>query len=162
MSVGAAGALLQSGSRQPPAAVPASAATIPLTTVAISDIRPTELALFVRNIRATAPGHTPGQMPVAGAMAAPHGRLVDSGGSEMGMFSGGLLPGSAGQIAFQRFVFTNGTLIGMGSGALAGEEYAVVGGTGIYAGAIGTYRTQLHLGSHGTDAEFTFNISGVR
>jgi hypothetical protein len=163
VSVGAAGALLQSGSRQTADRMPVAAtAHSPLTPVPMPDVRPTELALFIRNVRASSPGQAPGQLPGAGTPAAPHGRLVDANGTDLGVFSGGLLAGSAGQIAFQRFVFSNGTLIGMGSGSLAGEEYAVVGGTGVYAGVVGTYQTQLHLGTNGKDAEFTFNISGVR
>jgi hypothetical protein len=151
---------VQSGGRQAPAAVATTTAPVQHTT-ALPDLRPTELALFVRNLRVSSSGQ-PGQLPAAGATTSPHGRLVDASGIELGTFVGGLLPGSAGQIAFQRFVFPDGTLIGMGSGSLAGEEYAVVGGTGIYAGAVGTYQTNLHLGSHGRDAEFTFNITGVR
>ena len=50
----------------------------------------------------------------------------------------------------------------MGSGGLDGEEYAVVGGTGRYAGAIGTYVAQVRPGVHGRDAEFQISITGTR
>jgi len=62
----------------------------------------------------------------------------------------------------QRFTFADGTIIGMGSGSLDGEEYAVVGGTGRFAGAIGTYTARIRPGAYRRDAEFQITISGTR
>jgi len=123
---------------------------------------PARLSVVVHDVRFTAPTVRPGALPEAGAVASPHGALRDAAGQHVGGFSAGTLPGSAGQIAIQRFTFANGTIIGMGSGGLDGEEYAVVGGTGRYAGAIGTYTTQIRPGAYGRDAEFEITISGTR
>jgi hypothetical protein len=166
VGVTAAGAWLQSGGRQTPAAVPVAVHDpVPVPVPAartVPDLTATELSLFIRDIRFSSPGQRPGELPTGKTASAPHGTLVDSAGVTVGSFAGGLLPGSAGQIAFQRFVFPNGTLIGMGSGSFDGEDYAVVGGTGIYAGAVGTYQTKIQLGARGRDAEFTFNVAGAR
>ena len=155
VGVGISGTALQSAGRAGPVAVPAGA----VPPVAI---RPTELALFVRDVRFSSPGVKPGELPTGKVLTAPHGALVDASGTVLGSFSGGLLPGSSGQLGFQRFVFAGGTLIGMGSGSLVDEEYAVVGGTGRYAGASGTYSTKIQPGNHGRDAEFRFNVTGMR
>lgn len=154
VGAGIAGSALQ-GEGRTAIAVPAAAAP-PMA------VRPTELALFVRDVRFSSTAARPGELPTGKVLSAPHGALVDHSGAVLGTFSGGLLPGSSGQIGFQRFVFAGGTLIGMGSGNLADEEYAVVGGTGQYAGAIGTYTTRLQPGTRGRDAEFRFNVTGMR
>ena len=123
---------------------------------------PAQLTLVVHDVRFTSPSAKPGALPDAGAIASPHGALHDTAGQHLGRFSGGTLPGSGGQIAIQRFTFADGTIIGMGSGGLDREEYAVVGGTGRYAGAIGTYVAQVRPGAHGRDAEFQISVTGTR
>jgi hypothetical protein len=123
---------------------------------------PARLSLVVRDVRFTSPSTKPGALPDAGAIASPHGALHDATGQSLGRFSAGTLPGSGGQIAIQRFTFADGTIIGMGSGGLDGEEYAVVGGTGRYAGATGTYVAQLRPGAQGRDAEFQISVTGTR
>jgi hypothetical protein len=159
VGVGAAGAVLQSGQREASSTTSAAPAAAPVAGLSFTS---TDLSLYVRDVRYATPDLKPGELPTRSMFTSPHGRLEDSAGTVLGTFAGGVLPGSAGQIAFQRFVFPNGTIVGMGSGKLADEEYAVVGGTGIYAGAIGTYRTRLELGPRGNDAAFTFNVTGVR
>jgi hypothetical protein len=76
--------------------------------------------------------------------------------------SSGILPGSDSQVSVQRLTFSDGSLIGMGSGHLDGEEYAVVGGTGRFAGAIGSYMVTLQPGTSGRDAEFAISITGTK
>ena len=123
---------------------------------------PARLSLVVHDVRFTSPASKPGTLPEAGAIASPHGALHDAAGQQVGRFSGGTLPGAGDQIAIQRFALVDGTIIGMGSGRLDGEQYAVVGGTGRYAGAIGTYVAQIRSGAQGRDAEFLISITGTR
>jgi hypothetical protein len=155
VGVGVAGSIVGSGNRT----APTPATRGPAVPIAL---RPTEMAIYVRDVRFASPDQPAGALLGVRTFTAPHGELVDPAGTVVGSLSGGVLPGSAGQIGFQRFVFPGGTLIGMGSGSLAGEEYAIVGGTGAYAGAIGTYQTRLEAGARGRDAAFTFNVTGVR
>ena len=96
------------------------------------------------------------------APASPHGALVDAAGQTVGSFSAGVLAGSGGGISVQRFNLADGTIIGMGSGGLQGAEYAIVGGTGRYAGATGTYTTQLAAGARGRDAAFQISLTGTK
>ena len=159
--VGVASAVGQSGSRTIPVALPVGAAPLAFTPARASSPSgsATTLPLYVRDVRFTSPVFKPGELPDGSTPRSPHGTLVDADGVWVGTFTGGVLPGSAGQIALQRFVFADGSLIGMGSGSLADEEYAVVGGTGKFAGAIGSYTTKLEQGSVGRDAAFTFSLS---
>jgi len=101
-------------------------------------------------------------LPDFSSAMSPKGELEDATGGVVGRFSAGLLPGSDGQVAVQRFSFSEGSLIGMGSGLLDGEEYAVVGGTGRFAGAIGSYVVTLQPGEFGRDAEFVINLTGTK
>jgi hypothetical protein len=120
------------------------------------------MSMFVRDVRFTTPGLKPGTLPDFGSTMSPKGRLESSTGDHLGKFSSGLLPGSDGQVAVQRFTFSDGSLIGMGSGHLDGEEYAVVGGTGRFAGAIGSYKVTLQTGTSGRDAEFAISLTGTK
>ncbi len=142
--------------------VASTGVTLGTTQARVAPAGPTRLSLVVRDVRFAAAGAKPGTLREAGAAVSPHGALHDAAGQQLGRFSGGTLPGSDGQIAVQRFTFADGTIIGMGSGGLDGEEYAVVGGTGRYAGAVGTYVAQIRPGAHGRDADFQINITGTR
>ena len=94
--------------------------------------------------------------------ASPHGTLSDAEGRSVGSFSAGVLAGSGGGISVQRFTLADGTLIGIGSGALHGADYAIVGGTGRYSGATGSYTTQLTSGARGRDAAFRISLTGTK
>jgi len=136
---------------------PAAATGVaPLAPVTV----PQSISVYVRDVRFTAPDAKPGSFPDLGSVRSAHGQVVDAEGSVVGSLSGGILPGSAGQISVQQFAFTDGTLIGMGSGRLDDQEYAVVGGTGRFAGVSGSYITKLVSGDHGRDAEFLMNLTG--
>ena len=61
------------------------------------------------------------------------------------------------------FVFPKGTIVGMGTSVHGEAAFAIVGGTGIYAGAQGSYVAKQRLreqGGNGT-AEFTHDPSGI-
>ena len=117
------------------------------------------LTLFVRDVRFRASGPKPGALHEAHAPASPHGTLVDATGQTVGSFSAGILAGSGGGIAVQRFTLADGTILGMGSGSLKDSEYAIVGGTGRYAGARGTYTTQLASGVRGRGPSPSITLS---
>jgi hypothetical protein len=125
-------------------------------------LQPRPFSVYVRDIRFSAPDQKPGSLSGSGVFGVPHGRLQDEGGETLGSLSGGLLPGRAGQISVHRLTFGDGTLIGMGSGGLDEQEYAVVGGTGRFAGVSGSYFTKLQPGEYGRDAEFVITVAGTK
>jgi hypothetical protein len=129
---------------------------------AIPAAEPATLTLFVRDVRFRASAAKSGALHEARTPASPHGTLVDATGQAVGSFAAGVLAGSGGGLAVQRFTLTNGTLLGMGSGGLQGAEYAIVGGTGRYAGARGSYTTELISGARGRDAAFEINLMGTK
>ncbi len=120
------------------------------------------MTLIVRDVRFRASGTTVGALHASREPASPHGTLVDATGQTVGSFSAGVLAGSGGGIAVQRFTLADGTILGMGSGGLQGAEYAIVGGTGRYAGATGSYTSQLTSGERGKDAAFEINLTGTK
>jgi hypothetical protein len=67
---------------------------------------------------------------------------------------------AASNIAFQTFVLADGSLFGLGGGPAGGERTcAVLGGTGRYAGAQGTYLERVPARPAGRDAvEFIFTL----
>ena len=72
---------------------------------------------------------------------------------------------SAADVEVHTFNLLEGTIVGMGTtGAALGQEniYAVVGGTGRYAGARGSYTARQHHQERGGDgtAAFTFTLTG--
>ena len=78
------------------------------------------LTLFVRDVRFRASGARTGALHEAHVPASPHGSLVDATGQAVGSFTAGVLTGSGGGIAVQRFTLANGTILGMGSGQSPG------------------------------------------
>jgi hypothetical protein len=67
----------------------------------------------------------------------------------------------ATQLEYHTFNLHDGTIIGLGTAGAGGEsEYAIVGGTGRFAGARGTYvarQRARELGGDGT-ADFRLNL----
>ena len=130
-----------------------------------------ELTLFGRHFHLHAPNRRAGVAPVKGERLTAYGELLDRpGGKKVGEFSSALFalgspfgaaPTAATSLEFHSFNLHDGTIIGLGT-AVAGDEsiYAIVGGTGRYAGARGTYLAQQRsreLGGNGT-AEFRLTL----
>jgi hypothetical protein len=115
----------------------------------------TTFKILSPGVRFHAPGSKAGSLPAAGEIRVPFGTLVGPQGRSVGDFSTALMPSSGGQIAVQRFVFDDGTLIGMGPGDLDGSEYAITGGTGRFDGASGSYVAHRQPGGA---AEFDFRL----
>jgi hypothetical protein len=100
-------------------------------------------------------GHMPKGNPSATHHVVLSGELLDAAGEKtIGSFhtNGFCLTSvlgpsrpAASNIAFETFVFADGTLFGLGAGPSAGAERtcAVIGGTGRYAGAHGSYTERV-------------------
>lgn len=114
-----------------------------------------------RNWRVDGAARVPGVRPAAGEAAVPSGTLVDEQGAELGRFDAAALPGPAASFQLHTFDLGVGTLLGVGGGSLRESVYAVVGGTGRYAGASGSYvarQSPRDAGGDGT-AEFMFTLT---
>ena len=110
--------------------------------------------------RATVVGAVPGLMPELGAVPSTTGNLVVAGQS-VGTFASASVPGSGGRFVLHSFDLGHGSLLGMGAGPLADGAFAIVGGTGRYAGAQGSYtavQRPRNLGGDGT-AEFVLDLT---
>jgi hypothetical protein len=112
-----------------------------------------------------------GEPPQQGDQVAVYGELYRTDAKVGEFYSSGLQLGAplgisdlaAGAMEVHTFNLTDGTILGMGSSsAIIGAEsvFAIVGGTGRYAGATGSYtaRQDPHeLGGSGT-ADFVFQL----
>ena len=84
-------------------------------------------------------------------------QLLDARGKAAGTFSSVVLPSGRDGVELHTFQLEGGTLLGMGR--VGG--YAVVGGTGAYAGASGAYTFKHlaeHLGGNGS-AHFVIDLT---
>lgn len=119
-----------------------------------------ELTLYGRDWRLHRPGAIPGKLPASTDAAVPTGRIVDAAERDLGRFSAAALPGLAA-FHLHTFELAEGTLLGIGANKLDEGSYAIVGGTGRFAGASGTYTARhslRELGGDGT-AEFSVTLS---
>jgi len=107
-----------------------------------------------------------GHGPTAGGRAAITGDIVDASGAFVGRFLGtstSFDPGDATSLESHTFQLDDGTIHGMGTVARPGsdEVFAIVGGTGRYLGARGSYVARhmpIELGGDGS-AAFTMTFS---
>jgi hypothetical protein len=114
------------------------------------------LALRAPRLRVGNPDATPG-IPGRPTRLEGEAELVDGRGKAAGMFSSVVLPSGRDGVELHTFQLEGGTLLGMGR--VGG--YAVVGGTGAYAGASGAYvfdHLAEHLGGDGS-AHFVINLT---
>ncbi len=133
-------------------------AAAPVATAAARTTQ--ELTLYGRDWRLHRPGVELGRLPTASDAAVPTGRIVDAGERELGQFRAAALPG-IGAFHLHTFDLDQGTILGIGANKLDEGSYAIVGGTGRYAGASGTYTARQFLRELGGDgtAVFTLNLS---
>jgi hypothetical protein len=108
----------------------------------------TELRLYGRNFHLHAPERRAGQVPVNGERHSAYGELMERPkGKVVGTFAAAHLthdsPFVAGISSLEIHTFTlhDGTIHGLGSVARGGAEghFVVLGGTGRYSGAQGSY-----------------------
>jgi hypothetical protein len=134
---------------------------------------PNQLRLYGRNWQLSAPDRQPGEAIRLGDHGAVYGDLLESPqGAALGQFFGSRLaiqstPGgharADGSVEVHTFVLPHGTIVGMGTAVLGDAVFAVVGGTGKYAGVTGSYVANQRLreqGGHGT-AEFILTLHGM-
>jgi len=146
-AVGAvAGGRALAGRDEPPA-VPASATPAPKTH---------DVVLYGRNWRLGSHKAEHGKAPRPDEPRTPKGRIVDAAGNHLGTFKAANVLGYGGALQLQTFDLADGTIVGIGTGGVHESPFAIVGGTGRYIGASGTYvgkQSPKELGGDGT-AEF--------
>jgi len=155
--VAAAGAFGLGAARQSTA----SAAEVP---------RATELSLYGRHFHLQAPARRSGQLPEKGDRHTAYAELLESpGGLVVGHLTAARLAldspfAAASSLEIHTFSLAGGTLLGLGTAARGADgHFVVVGGTGRYAGASGTYVARerpRELGGNGT-AEFHLTLAGL-
>ena len=131
--------------------------------------KPFKLGIDVRGWRLQVQGKAKGEPLAQGDRAAVFGELL-GGGRKIGEFYStsvfvgapmGVGPHSAAYVETHHFNLEEGTLLGSGTARPAGPaDYAVIGGTGRYAGATGSYsaiQNPIELGGDGS-ATFNFNL----
>ena len=117
--------------------------------------------LYGTSWRLAAPGVEAGQLPTPADLRVPEGKLVDKRGRELGSFRAASLLGSGSPIQLHTFDLVDGTILGIGAVGVHENPFAIVGGTGRYAGVTGTYvakQSPRELGGDGT-AEFTITLT---
>jgi len=125
------------------------------------------------NWRLVYPDRPRGVLPMRGQRSSSFGELLRGPGKEkVGEFYAssfqfgrpfGQSEVAAGALETHHFNFIDGTIVGIGTlSDLDGSEsvHAIIGGTGRYEGATGSYRASQHPVEMGGDgsANFTFNI----
>jgi len=130
----------------------------------------TELRLYGRNFHLHAPERKAGQVPEKGDRHSAYGELLlRPKGKVVGHFTAAHLthdsPFAAGasSLEIHTFALQDGTIHGLGSVARGAEgHFVILGGTGRYAGAHGSYvarQSSRELGGNGT-AEFHLTLAG--
>ena len=123
-----------------------------------------DVVLYGRNWRLGSHKAEHGKAPKANELRTPTGRIVDAKGKHLGTFKAANVLGFGGALQLQTFDLVDGTIVGIGAGGHHESPFAIVGGTGRYTGASGTYsgkQSPRELGGDGT-AEFklTFTTRG--
>ena len=129
-----------------------------------------ELRLYGRNFHLQAPTRRAGEVPVNGERHNAYGELLDRpGGKVIGHFSAAHLThdspfaAAVSSLEIHTFALEGGTLHGLGTAARGSEgHFVVLGGTGRYSSAQGSYRARQgvrDLGGNGS-AEFHFTLAG--
>jgi hypothetical protein len=89
----------------------------------------------------------------------PKGTIVNAAGRELGTFKAVDLHGFGGTLQIQTFDLEDGSIVGVGPGGLHDKPFAIVGGTGRFTGASGTYVGIQSPREQGGDGTATFTLS---
>ena len=130
-------------------------------TPAVAPRSTQNVVLYGREWRLGSHAAEHGKLPSTNEPRTPKGRIVDHAGRDLGRFTAANLLGYGGALQLQTFDLTDGTLVGIGAGGVHENPFAIVGGTGRYAGASGTYvarQSPPELGGDGT-AEFNLTLT---
>ena len=129
-----------------------------------------ELTLYGRNVHLHAPDRRSGELPRKGDRHTAYGELIDAPeGAAIGHFSAAHLSldspfAAASSLEIHTFDLGDGTLHGLGSAVRGADgHFVILGGTGIYTGATGSYLARQQpreLGGDGT-AEFHLTLAGL-
>jgi hypothetical protein len=109
--------------------------------------------------RLTRPGVPAGTQPPVDASVLPTGRLVDLDGAGLGVFEASALPTGGAGLHLHRLEFADGTVNAVGPATLGDATYAVIGGTGRFAGASGSYHLEQRPAPSGGTARLTLDIT---
>jgi hypothetical protein len=130
----------------------------------------TELTLYGRHLHLHAPARRAGELPRKGDRHTAYAELLDfPEGSAVGHFSSAHLSldspfAAASSLEIHTFDLAGGTVHGLGSAVRGADgHFVVLGGTGKYAGATGSYVARglpRELGGNGT-AEFHLTLAGL-
>lgn len=124
--------------------------------------RPEPLTLRGREFRLHSPARVAGEKPPPGDRPTPQGRLVDGRDRPIGEFRSALLPAMTA-LELHTFDLVDGQIFGVGAPRPGIGTFAVIGGTGRYAGASGSYvatQSLRELGGDGT-AEFRLILDNL-
>ena len=126
------------------------------------------LRLYARQLHLHAPARKSGEVPVKGDRHTAYAQLLKHrNGRTVGHFSAAHLAldspfAHAGSLEIHSFHLPEGTIHGLGSAVRGAEgHFVILGGTGRYAGASGSYVARQHareLGGNGT-AEFHLTLA---
>ncbi len=135
----------------------------------------TVLEVHARHLHLYSQQRKRGEMAVRGDQLVAYAELLSpKGGSKVGEFYSscltvqapfGVSRSSASDLQMHNFVLDDGSIIGMGATRAVQQRlpvFAIVGGTGRFAAARGTYTAEQHpeeLGGDGT-ARFVFTLTG--
>lgn len=114
----------------------------------------------------TTPGRRLGERIAPGDRSTVHGQLLD-GGRVVGSFLGSRVaaPSASGgleadaSLELHTFTLDGGTILGMGSALPGAGVFAIVGGSGKYANARGTYTAEQQAFELGGDGSATFVLT---
>jgi hypothetical protein len=109
----------------------------------------TTLTFYSKSLRAHRPGQQPGKLPTPDGRLSRHGDLLDApDGQKVGEFAATCfgsdhswtMAGPAGSnLEIQTLHLPDGSLFGMGASSAEQNVHAILGGTGRFAGAKGSY-----------------------
>ena len=126
----------------------------------------TTLRLDGRKWTLTTAGRRLGEQIQPGDRGTVHGELLDRKGRPVGTFlgshaaapaqPGGLLADAS--LELHTFTLEDGTLLGMGSSIRGVSVFSIVGGTGRYQGARGSYTARQGIPELGGDGTASFEI----
>jgi hypothetical protein len=141
------------------------ASPTPTPTLTPEPIPTTTFSLYGRDVRLLGGARRPGVLPLQGERAAAVGSLFKSpDGDEAGRYQAACFFGDerASRLEMHAFELPDGLILGLGSASFGEGLFAVVGGTGRYAGAAGSYTAVQRIREIGGDgsAEFTFTLTG--
>ena len=138
------------------------AAAGPAITITPRSSQSRTLHLWGRGFYLAGHGHRQGRVPDQGDRGSVYGELLDSpDGSPIGSFNSACFftDAGAGGLEVHSFRLADGTLVGMGAAAGGEGTFAIVGGTGRYAGATGAYVARQNLREVGGDGSAEFDIT---